>query len=253
MTENSKRANNDTRGGASETARLRAAFARDPRSLLGRVPGIVVLDKPPGPTSHDMVERLRRALGMKRIGHAGALDPAATGVLVMLLGGATKLFPLTETFDKQYEVTMRLGIATDTLDLDGKVIERREVPPLTRADVENALESFRGAIRQTPPMFSALKHQGVPLHRLARKSVEVHRPARVVEVRELELIELAGDEVRVQLVSSKGFYVRSLAADLGKALGTVGVVAGLRRTRVGPFTLADTRDPDTLRVVPFEG
>lgn len=211
-----------------------------PASTIGLVPaGILVVDKSAGTTSFDVVTRARRALGERRVGHAGTLDPGATGVLPLLVGEATKLMPYLVDQDKEYVATIRLGISTDTHDLGGRVVAEASLPALTRADVERACHRFVGRIRQTPPMYSAVHHEGRRLYELAREGVEVPREAREVVVHAMDVLALDGDRVTVRIVCGKGTYVRVLAADLGADLGCGGAVERLERLRVGPFGLGD--------------
>ncbi len=199
--------------------------------------GVLVVDKVAGPTSFDVVGLVRKALRHRRVGHAGTLDPSATGVLPILLGEATKLMPYLQEMDKAYVATVRLGVRTDTQDLTGRVLGTMPVPSLGTADLQRAAAAFVGAIRQVPPMYSAVHHAGRRLYELAREGVEVAREPREVLVREIVVEDVALPLVRLRIVCGKGTYVRMLAADLGDALGCGGVVEALRRTRVGPFGL----------------
>jgi tRNA pseudouridine55 synthase len=197
------------------------------------------VDKPGGMTSFDVVALVRRTLGAQRVGHAGTLDPDAEGVLPILIGEATKLMPYLGEQDKEYLATIRLGVVTDTQDLSGRVLATAEVPPLDLAALERAAEAFTGTIRQVPPMFSAVHHQGRRLYELAREGRVVPRAAREVTVHSLEVEGLELPVVTVRVVCGKGTYVRTLAADLGQALGCGAALAHLIRTRVGPFARAD--------------
>lgn len=200
--------------------------------------GVLVVDKPKGPTSHDVVQQVRAALKVKKAGHTGTLDPMATGVLPICLGLATRVAQFITEGDKSYEAVLRLGQTTDTLDAQGKVVQQRPVPPLDRALLEAALDRFRGTFAQTPPMYSAVKVGGKRLYELARAGEEVQRAAREVTVRALELRDFSATEVRLVVTATKGFFVRSLAFDLGEALGCGAHLAALRRTASGHFTLA---------------
>ena len=206
---------------------------RDTRS------GILPVDKGPDVTSFQVVAQLRRALRAPKIGHGGTLDPAATGLLPILIGEATKLTPYLVELDKEYLATVRLGVSTDTQDLSGTVLESRPVPELDAATITKALTPFVGLIRQVPPMYSALHHEGRRLYELAREGVEVERQAREVTVHAIQLEALALPDLVLRVTCGKGFYVRTLAADLGAALGTGGALARLVRTRVGPYLLED--------------
>ena len=201
--------------------------------------GILVLDKTAGDTSFDAVALVRRRLGLKRVGHAGTLDPEATGVLPILLGEATKLMPYLADQDKEYVATLRLGVTTDTGDLSGRVTATAPVPALGRDEVEAACRPFVGRIKQVPPMYSAVHHGGRRLYELAREGQEVVREPREVVIHAIEVEEAAGDSVRLRVVCGKGTYVRVLAADVGATLGCGAAVARLVRTRVGPFRLGD--------------
>lgn len=223
--------------------------------------GVLVIDKPAGPTSHDVVALVRRALGEKRIGHTGTLDPMATGVLPLVVGRATRLASLLSGADKTYEAAVRFGCATDTYDATGRVAGDPEAPVastleigspegLTVTAIEAALPRFRGTYEQTPPQYSAKKIGGVASYTLARRKLDV-APAPVhVTVHELVLIGYEEGLATVRVTATAGFYVRSLAHDLGAALGCGGHLAALRRTRAGSFTL-DAAVP--LEIVQQEG
>lgn len=200
--------------------------------------GVLVVDKPQGLTSFDVVREVRRALRVKKAGHTGTLDPMATGVLPVCVGDATKIAQFITEATKAYDATVRLGVTTDTLDAEGKVLAERPVPPVTREVLEAALARFRGTFPQTPPMYSAVKVGGRRLYELARAGEEIERAARPVTVYELTLRDFSATEVKLSVRSSKGFFVRCLAADLGEALGCGAHLAALRRTQSGPFTLA---------------
>lgn len=199
--------------------------------------GILVLDKPPGMTSHDAVSICRKRLDVRRIGHAGTLDPDATGVLVLGVGRATRLLQFLEAHDKSYRATVVFGIETTTQDASGEVVATADPSGLDRARVERALEGFRGEVVQIPPMVSAVKVGGEPLYRKARRGEDVARPERRVRIHELTLE--GWDPPILYVRCSKGTYVRTLVHDLGRALGLGAHVASLRRLSVGPFTLDD--------------
>ena len=205
--------------------------------------GILNLDKPRGPTSHDIVSRVRALTGVRRVGHAGTLDPLATGVLVVCLGRATRVteYLMAPEYGAQkvYRARVRLGVATDTHDAEGKVVAEEPVT-VTRAEVEDALARFRGTIAQIPPMFSALKREGEPLYRLARRGIEVAREARQVDVLRLELTGWEPPELNLEMTCSPGTYVRVLANDLGQALGCGAHLAALSRLASGDFCLDDS-------------
>jgi tRNA pseudouridine55 synthase len=201
--------------------------------------GILIVDKPAGCTSHDVVQRVRKALRQRSVGHAGTLDPLATGVLVVAVGEGTKLVSHLQSDDKRYEVTIALGAETDSLDADGEVTETADVPPLDAATVEQALQPFIGRHPQEAPKLSAIKVDGTPLHRRMRRGEDVEAPVREVELYDAAVAEVSQDAIRLSVHCGKGFYVRSLARDLARALGTLGHVTGLRRTASGAFSIDD--------------
>lgn len=209
-------------------------------------PGFLVVDKPRGWTSHDVVDAARGWLGTRRVGHLGTLDPLATGVLPLAVRGATKLAPFLEGGEKTYVGAIRLGEETETLDAEGAVI-RRHAGPLPDVDaVRAALRGLTGDIEQVPPMFSAAKRDGVPLYRLAREGRVVERPPKRVRVESLEILDYAPPRLRLEVRCSAGTYVRSLAADLGARLGCGAHLAELRRTRSEPFAIEDALPVEQL-------
>ena len=201
--------------------------------------GLLLADKGPGVTSFQVVAHLRRVLRVPRVGHGGTLDPMATGLLPVLLGEATRFTAYLQGQDKEYLATVRLGVTTDTLDATGTVTAERAVPPLTAAQVEAALTRFVGEIDQVPPMYSALHAGGRRLHELARAGIEVERAPRRVRIHAFDLLEWTPPRLRVRVACGSGTYVRSLAADLGEALGCGGHIEALARTRVGALRLED--------------
>lgn len=203
--------------------------------------GLLIVWKPSGPTSHDVVEAVRRATRVQRIGHTGTLDPLAEGVLVLCAGKATRLVEYLTAHDKSYRATVRLGVETDTLDADGKVIRESPVAA-TRPKVEAALARFRGAIRQRPPAYSARRVEGERAFERARRGETVELPEQEVRVDSLELVEFAPPDLVIDLDCSAGTYVRSLARDLGTALGCGAHLRALARTRCGAFSRADAVD-----------
>jgi len=211
-----------------------------------RVMGILVIDKPPGITSHGVVQRVRQITGIRQVGHVGTLDPAARGVLPLLIGRATKISRFATGWGKTYHATLRLGEARDTQDLDGAVTFAGPTVHLTEAAIEAAFARFRGAIEQMPPMYSAKKVDGVPLYKLARKGKEVAREPKRVHVQRLEATAVrSGDpfwEVDFELTCSSGTFVRTICHDVGEILGCGGVLARLVRTQAGPFSV-DTAIP----------
>lgn len=210
--------------------------------------GIVVVDKPRGPTSHDIVQRLRKTFATREVGHAGTLDPMATGVLVIAIGEGTKLVPYLTAGDKTYEATLRLGIATDTLDAEGKETARAEIPSALATVLPSALEAERARTSQIPPAFSAIHSGGERAHDKARRGEAVALDPRPVVVHSLDAA-IDADCIHLRLTVSKGYYVRSLGRDLASGLGTVGHLIALRRTRSGAFDLSDVSDPP--RVIPL--
>jgi len=201
--------------------------------------GLLIIDKPQGLTSHDVVRRVRRLLRTRRVGHTGTLDPLATGVLPVAVGEATRLVQFLMEGEKGYRATLRFGEITDTQDAEGEVLERRSIAGVTAAAVEAAARSLEGDILQVPPMYSALKKDGVPLYRLAREGLEVQREARPIFVRRLQILSIDLPLVTFEVDCSKGTYVRTLCHDLGLALGCGAHLVALRRTRTGSFTEAD--------------
>ncbi|CAM4390862.1 tRNA pseudouridine(55) synthase TruB [Corallococcus exiguus] len=200
--------------------------------------GVLVIDKPLGPTSFDVVRQVRGLLKVKKAGHTGTLDPMATGVLPVCLGEATKVAGIITEGDKAYDAVVRLGVETDTQDAQGKPTAEAPVPPLTAPLLEAALARFRGTFDQVPPMYSAVKVAGKRLYELARAGEEVERASRSVTVHELVLRDFSADRLTLSVRCTKGFYVRTLAYDLGRALGCGAHLEALRRTMSGPFTLA---------------
>jgi tRNA pseudouridine55 synthase len=214
----------------------------DPHQLEG----VLLVDKPTGMTSHDVVARLRHILQLRQIGHAGTLDPLATGLLVMLIGRATKISQYLTSLDKQYEGTFELGKVTDSQDADGEILETNPVPPLDADAMREAMKGFLGDQYQIPPMFSAKKIKGVPLYKLARKGQEVEREPRFLRVQTFDLLEFNSPIASFRLHSSKGTYVRTLVHDLGRKLGCGAMLTGLRRTASGQFNLADALPLDSF-------
>ena len=221
------------------------------RRRRGRpVNGIPVLDKPQGMSSNQALQTAKRLYFAAKAGHTGSLDPLATGVLPLCFGEATKFSQYLLDADKAYQSTFVLGTVTDSGDAEGQVLETNDASAVSKADVAKALEAFRGEIEQVPSMFSAIKQNGQPLYKLARQGIEVERKSRQVVIHQLELRDFRqhGEqaEVDVYLECSKGTYVRSIAEDLGKALGCGAHVSVLRRTRAGPFSIEDSVSLNTL-------
>lgn len=206
---------------------------------MNELKGIICIDKPSGFTSFDVVAKLRGILKTRRLGHSGTLDPAATGVLPVFAGGATKAISFLPDSDKTYQAGFRLGLTTDTQDSTGSITETRPVPPLTSSDIEAVLKLFRGEIMQLPPMYSAVQVNGRRLYELARQGIEVEREKRPITVYKLELLSFDGTDGTLLVECSKGTYIRTLINDIGGSLGTGGVMTSLRRTRACGFTLED--------------
>ena len=207
--------------------------------------GIVIIDKPMGWTSQDVVSKLRGVLKTRRIGHGGTLDPMATGVLPVFVGRGTRGVEFFEHAEKTYEATLRLGVTTDTEDTSGTVLEEKEVH-ISEAEILDILPRFRGKIQQIPPMYSALKVNGQKLYDLARKGKEVERQPREIEIFKLECLELKGNEAKLLVHCSKGTYIRTLCKDIGAALGCGGCMAALRRVTAGEYTIEEAIPLQTL-------
>ena len=201
---------------------------------------LLVIDKVAGPSSFDVVRQVRRLFGGVKVGHAGSLDPFATGVLVLLLGKATKLSNALLNADKSYLATMKLGESTDSMDRTGLVTETKEIPPLTLEQIGQVLKSYEGEWHQMPPMFSAKKIQGVRLYELARQNISVPREKIPVQLYKVEVLSYEHPLVKFEVHCSKGTYIRSLADDIGKRLGTVAHLHELKRLSCGDFSLEDS-------------
>jgi tRNA pseudouridine55 synthase len=208
--------------------------------------GFLNVSKPLGVTSHDVVAQARRRLSVKKVGHAGTLDPMATGVLILCLGNATRLSEYVMDSTKRYRAGLRLGVVTDTYDSEGAMISERDSSHIQREDVERLLPAFTGDIEQVPPMYSAIKQQGRKLYELAREGRTVEREARQVTILSLELVDWSPPLVTLDVTCSAGTYIRSLAYDLGQALGVGASLASLARTASGSFTIGDALSPDGL-------
>lgn len=201
--------------------------------------GFVFLDKSAGFTSTSCGNRLKGVFHTKKIGHVGTLDPFATGLLIIGVNKGTKAITFFDDFTKEYVATIKLGIATDSMDLTGKEIDKKPVPSLSKDKVKEVLNSFLGKSKQLPPMTSAIHVDGQKLYKLAHQGKEVNRPLRDIEVMEIELLNLNEDEVTFRAVVSKGTYIRVLGSEIANKLGTVGHLSQLRRTKVGPFDVKD--------------
>ncbi|HEY5262908.1 MAG TPA: tRNA pseudouridine(55) synthase TruB [Acidimicrobiales bacterium] len=216
--------------------------------------GLLLVDKPQGLTSHDVVARVRQILHEKKVGHAGTLDPMATGLLVLAVGPSTRLLRFAQSETKRYSGAVKFGVATDSLDADGVVVERQSVPALTRELIDDATSAMLGSQRQTPPMVSAIKIDGQRLHELARRGVEVERGSREISVATFSLTPTDDDTVwRFDVVCSVGTYVRVLLSDLAVALGTVGHLVELRRLASGSHTVENAVTLDELAANVVDG
>ncbi|HIE56760.1 MAG TPA: tRNA pseudouridine(55) synthase TruB [Anaerolineales bacterium] len=211
----------------------------DKQHIQSVVSGVLVIDKPVGMTSHDVVQIVRRGTGIRRAGHTGTLDPRASGVLVVLIGPAVRLSEYVSASDKRYQATLRLGTTTDTYDSEGRVTRSVDPRHITEEQFASLLENYTGEILQTPPPYSAIKVNGRPAYKRARKGEEVKLQPRKINVYSLDVLEWAPPEAVLDVHCSSGTYVRSLAHDLGNDLGTGAYLIGLRRTKNGRFTLRD--------------
>lgn len=216
------------------------------------IDGVLLIDKAPGMTSHDVVAITRRVLDTRKVGHCGTLDPLATGLLIITIGRGTKIQDLLMSEDKEYAGTVRLGQVTGSQDADGEIIEEKPVPEFTREQIEEAFGKFRGDFYQTPPMVSAIKKDGVPLYKLARQGKTVEREPRLVHVYGHEILRVALPDVDFRVVCSKGFYVRTYAHDIGQILGCGGHLRALRRTASGKFRVDGALTVEELRSLPVE-
>ena len=223
--------------------------------------GAILVDKPAGMTSHDVVDEIRRYFNIKKVGHCGTLDPNATGLLVIVLGRGTKLSEKLMSDDKVYEGQIKFGETTDSYDADGEILQTRPVPPLTLDQLNEAAAGFTGDIMQKPPMVSAVKKGGVPLYKLARKGIEVEREARLIHIYNFRFTEYREPLGSLRLACTKGTYVRAIAHELGEKLGCGAHLHTLRRIASGKFDVADARPLDDIlrlplnelekRVIPF--
>ena len=214
--------------------------------------GILLVDKPGDWTSNDVVQKLRGILHERRIGHAGTLDPMATGLLTVFVGRATRAVEFAEADAKRYRAALRLGLTTDTQDITGTVL-RQEAPDMTREALEHALKGFRGEIRQIPPMYSAVKVNGERLYKLARRGETVERAARTVTIHGLDLLGREGEDWILDIRCSKGTYIRTLCQDIGDALGCGGCMAALRRLEAGAFTVEEAHSLEEIAQAASEG
>ena len=219
----------------------------DKFDLKNAISGVLVVDKPVGLTSHDVVQIVRKGTNIRRAGHTGTLDPRASGVLVILVGPAVRLSEYVSASDKRYQAVIRLGASTDTYDADGRILSTSPVDRITEDEFQDALENFVGEIEQVPPPYSAVKVKGRKAYEMARDGEDVDLAPRRIKVYSLELLEWAPPEAVIDVYCSSGTYVRSLAHDLGEKLGCGAHLIGLRRTKSGRFTLRDAQPLRKLR------
>ncbi len=216
------------------------------------IDGVLLVDKAPGMTSHDVVAITRRVLDTRKVGHCGTLDPLATGLLIITIGRGTKIQDLLMCEDKEYVGTIRLGQTTTSQDADGTVLEEKPVPELSREQIEAAFDKFQGDLYQIPPMVSAIKKDGVPLYKLARQGKTIEREPRLVHVYGHEILGVNLPEVDFRVVCSKGFYVRTYAHDIGEILGSGAHLKALRRTASGKFRADGVLTVEELRTLPLD-
>ena len=217
---------------------------------LDALDGLLLVDKPSGWTSHDVVAKIRRQFRIPKVGHGGTLDPMATGLLIILLGKATKISERIMSHDKTYEGIFRLGIETDSQDADGQIVATRDPSAITADQITAQMNARLGDQMQTPPMVSAVKINGVPLYKLARKGQTVPRPPKLIHIYHFTLRTYTPPDVHFQVACTKGTYVRTLAHDIGQALGAGAHLTQLRRTQIGQLTLANAHPLDTLLALP---
>jgi tRNA pseudouridine55 synthase len=210
------------------------------------VHGIILLDKRLGVSSNKALQEVRRLFNANKAGHTGSLDPLATGLLPLCFGEATKVSALMLDDDKRYQVTVKLGVMTDTGDAEGQIIETKPVPPLSFEQIQTCLKKFTGAQAQVPPMYSALKHNGKKLYELAREGITIEREPRNITIYEINLLEFTPETLTLDVACSKGTYIRSLAEDIGHDLGCGGTVTALRRTQAGKFQLNEAKTIEQL-------
>jgi len=208
--------------------------------------GIILVRKPSGLTSHDVVDIVRRKLHTRRVGHAGTLDPLAEGLLIMLVGRYTKLFSKFSDLNKEYMAVLKLGEATDTGDAQGKITRRMPAQQFTPEAISKVVETFKGEIEQIPPMVSALRKGGERLYRLARRGIEVERKPRKITIYELDILDINLPFVELRIKCSKGTYIRKLAEDIGEKLGTCAHIIKIKRTGIGPFKLREASEVDQI-------
>lgn len=225
-------------------------MAAVPLANLGPLDGLLLVDKPAGPTSHDIVAQIRRRFRIPKVGHGGTLDPMATGLLIILLGKGTKISERVMGHDKTYEGVFRLGIETDSQDADGQVVAEKDAAAITADQVAEQMRLRLGDQMQTPPMVSAIKVNGVPLYKLARQGQTVERAPKLIHLYRFDLLDFTPPDVRFVVECTKGTYVRTLAHDIGQALGAGAHLVRLRRTRIGCFDVAEAAPLDDLLALP---
>lgn len=216
--------------------------------------GILLIDKPEGITSHDVVDIVRKKFNLRHIGHSGTLDPIATGLLIILVDKATKCFSRFMNFDKEYTAVLKLGAQTDSGDAQGKIIATSDYQQITEERVSAVLKVLEGKIENIPPMVSAIKHKGRPLYVLARKGITVERKARLVNIYQLKLLRFFLPDIEFQIRCSKGTYIRSLGEEIARRLNSAGHIAWIRRTAIGPYSVLDAKkidsfDEDDIRAI----
>jgi tRNA pseudouridine55 synthase len=213
---------------------------------MDSISGVINVNKPENVQSNAIVQKFKRILNCKKIGHAGTLDPLATGVLLLCVDEATKISQYLMEQEKQYSITMLLGVKTDSFDVTGKIIEKKEIPSLEKSQILNVFNSFLGESMQVPPMFSALKYKGQPLYKYAKKGIEITRAPRKINITKIKVVNINLPRIDAEINCSKGTYVRSLTDDIGKALGTVACVERIQRQSVGNFNIKDAFNFDQL-------
>lgn len=208
--------------------------------------GIIIINKPSGCTSHDIVSKIRKKLNIKKVGHTGTLDPLATGVLPILLGNATKLSKYLINHDKEYIATIKLGVKTDTADIEGIVLEKQEVPQISEKQIIEVLDSCIGKQKQIPPMYSAIKVKGKKLYEYARNGENIEVEPRDIEIYNIELIQYKDNNIKFKVACSKGTYIRSLCENIAQKLNTIGTMLELKRTQVGIFKIEEAAELEEL-------
>lgn len=208
--------------------------------------GIIIINKPSGCTSHDIVSKIRKKLNIKKVGHTGTLDPLATGVLPILLGNATKLSKYLINHDKEYIATIKLGVKTDTADIEGIVLEKQEVPQISEKQIIEVLDSCIGKQKQIPPMYSAIKVKGKKLYEYARNGENIEVEPRDIEIYNIELIQYKDNNIKFKVACSKGTYIRSLCENIAQKLNTIGTMLELKRTQVGIFKIEEATELEEL-------